>query len=132
MLSMTYQVTLAMYCLFTCWRQRASIDRHLKKLLQVRKDYQQLVSPANLEYSIYRYGRLFQFQKVNLIVLSVGAGLGLGGATWLRWRLANLPKESLPFPNLGIGLLDQIQYLAIYTYFIFILLQDYLPPINQE
>lgn len=125
---MSYQVTLAIYCAVTCWSQRTAIDSHLKKLHQVRSDYQHLVAPANLDYTIYRYTRLYHLQKMNLILMTIGAGMGLGGATWLRWRLANLPKEALALPNLGIALLDQIQYLAIYCYFVFCVLQDFLPP----
>lgn len=127
---MSYQVTLALYCAFTCLNQRRAIKLHLQKLHQVRKDYQQLVSPANLEYTIYRYSKLFDLQQMNLVLLTLGAGIGLGGATWMRWRLANLPKETLPFPSLGVALLDQTQYLAIYGYFVICILQDYLPPAN--
>lgn len=125
---MSYQVTLALYCAVTCWSQRIAIQNHLKKLHQVRSDCQHLVAPANLEYTIYRYSRLFQLQKINLVIMTIGAGVGLGGATWLRWRLANLPKEAMAFPSLGIALLDQTQYLAIYGYFVICILQDLLPP----
>lgn len=130
MLPMIYQVTLALYCVFTCWHQRTAIKKHLQKLNQVQKDYQHLVSPANLEYSIYRYTRLYQLQQTNLVIFTIGVGMGLGGATWLRWRLANLPKEALPFPSMGTAFLDQTQYLAIYGYFVYCILQDYIPPIN--
>lgn len=125
---MTYQVTLALYCAVTCWNQRTAIDKHLKKLFQIRIDYQHLVAPANLEYTIYRYTRLYHLQKINLALMTIGAGIGLGGATWLRWRLANLPKEAMALPSLGIALLDQTQYLAIYGYFVICILQDFLPP----
>lgn len=125
---MSYQVTLALYCAVICWNQRNAIDSHLKKLNQVHKDHQHLVAPANLDYTIYRYSRLYQLQKMNLVLMTIGAGVGLGGATWMRWRLANLPKEALTLPSLGIALLDQLQYLAIYGYFAFCIVQDFLPP----
>lgn len=125
---MSYQVTLALYCAFTCLNQRNSIKNHLHKLGQVRKDYLHLVAPANLDYTIYRYSKLLDLQQINLVLSTIGVGVGLGGATWLRWRLANLPKESLDFPSLGVALLDQSQYLAIYGYFVICIVQDYLPP----
>ena len=125
---MSYQVTLALYCAMTCWSQRKAIQSHLSKLRQVRTDYQHLITPANLEYTIYRYNRLFHLQKLNFVIMTIGAGVGLGGATWLRWRLANTPKEALALPSLGIAILDQTQYLAIYGYFVFCMIQDFLPP----
>lgn len=127
---MSYQVTLAIYSAFTCWHQRTAIKNHLKKLNQVQKEYQQLIVPSNLEYSLYRYNRLYQLQQTNLVLFTLGAGIGIGGATWVRWRLANLPKQSLAFPNMGIAFLDQTQYLAIYGYFVYCILQDYIPPAN--
>ena len=130
MLPMSYQVTLALYCSLTCWYQRTAIKHHLQKLNQVQKDYQQLIAPANLEYSLYRYNRLYRLQQTNLILFTLGAGIGIGCATWVRWRLANLPKEALVFPNMGTAFLDQTQYLAIYGYFVFCILQDYIPPSN--
>ena len=126
---MSFQVTLALYCVFTCWSQRSTIKSHLDKLEQVRKDYQNFVTPANLEYTLYRYSRLHDFQRINLVIFTLGAVVGLGGATWLRWRLANLPKEALDFPSMGIAFLDQTQYFAIYGYFVVSIIQDYLPPI---
>lgn len=130
MLPMSYQVTLALYCALTCWHQRSAIKNHLQKLNQVQKEYQQLIAPANLEYSLYRYNRLYQLQQTNLVLFTLGAGIGIGGATWVRWRLANLPKEALAFPSMGIAFLDQTQYLAIYGYFVYCILQDYIPPAN--
>lgn len=130
MLPMSYQVTLALYCALTCWHQRAAIKKHLQKLTQVQKDYQQLVTPSNLDYNVYRYTRLYHLQQTNLVILTLGAGIGIGGATWLRWRLANLPKEALALPSMGTALLDQIQYLIIYGYFVYCIVQDYIPPAN--
>ena len=130
MLPMSYQVTLALYCSFTCWHQRKAIKKHLQKLNQVQKEYQQLITPANLEYSLYRYNRLYHLQQTNLVLFTLGAGIGIACATWMRWRLANLPKESLALPSMGIAFLDQTQYLAIYGYFVYCILQDYIPPPN--
>lgn len=127
---MSYQVTLALYCAVTCWNQRKSIKIHLSKLYAIQKDYQPIVPPGHLEYNLYRFNRLYELQGTNLVIMTIGAGVGLAGATWIRWRLANLPKEALDLPSLGIALLDQIQYFAIYGYFVICILQDYLPPIN--
>ena len=128
MIPMSYQVTLALYCMVTCWRQGHSIQTHLQKLNQVRKDYQQIVSSANLDYTIYRYSRLLALQHTNFILMSIGAGIGVGCVTWVRWRLANFSKDIMTLPSLGINLLDQFQYFAIYSYFVICILQDYLPP----
>lgn len=130
MLSMSYQVTLALYCAVTSWNQRKAIKIHLSKLHTIRKDFQQLVTPVNLDYTIYRFNRLHELQRTNLILMTMGAGVGLAGVTWIRWRLANLPKEALDLPSLGIALLDQTQYMAIYGYFVICVLQDYLLSIN--
>lgn len=130
MLSMSYQVTLALYCAVTCWNQRKAIKIHLSKLHAIRKDFQPLVTPVNLDYTVYRFNRLHELQNTNLILMTIGAGVGLASVTWIRWRLANLPKEALDLPSLGIALLDQTQYMAVYGYFVICVLQDYLPPIN--
>lgn len=127
---MSYQVTLALYCAVTSWNQRKAIKIHLSKLHAIRKDFQQLVTPVNLDYTIYRFNRLHELQRTNLILMTMGAGVGLAGVTWIRWRLANLPKEALDLPSLGIALLDQTQYMAIYGYFVICVLQDYLLSIN--
>lgn len=127
---MSFQVTLALYCAVACWNQRTAIKSHLSKLNSVRKDYQPLVTPVNLEYTIYRFTRLYDLQSNNLILMTLGAAVFLPTVTWIRWRLANLPKEALDLPSLGVALLDQTQYLAIYGYFVICILQDYLPPIN--
>ena len=127
---MSYQVTLALYCAVTCWNQRKAIKSHLAKLHVVQKDYQPLVTPVNLDYTLYRFSRLYELQNTNIIIMTIGAAVGLASVTWIRWRLANLPKEALDLPSLGIALLDQTQYLAIYGYFVICILQDYLPPIN--
>jgi hypothetical protein len=77
MLPMSYQVTLALYCASTCWHQRTAIKNHIQKLNNVQKDYQQLIAPANLEYSLYRYNRLYQLQQTNLVLFTLGAGIGI-------------------------------------------------------
>lgn len=133
---MSFQVTLALYCAITCWRQNNLIKYHLSKLVLIRKDYQNLAPAATLDYTIYRYGRLALLQRANFILSTLGAVMVIGTVTWIRWRLANnipisLHDMELTFPTtLGMALLDQSQYLVIYCYFVICIFLDLLPPIK--
>lgn len=134
---MTFQVTLAIYCAFTCLRQYRAIKAHDSKLTKLKEDYFQPHDQIEgFAYTRYRYTRLLILQRTNFILSTLGAGLLIGSLTWLRWRLANLPhglgiRDSvtlLSLPGAAVALLDQFQYFFLYLYFCGCLLFDLMPP----
>ena len=138
---MTFQVTLAIYCAVTCLSQLRAIKSHESKLASLKTDYftsnDQI---SGLEYSIYRYSRLRLLHRNNFILSTLGAGLFVGSLTWLRWRLANMPRglsfrdsvTLLALPGVAVALLDQLQFFVLYLYFCGCLLFDLLPPHERQ
>lgn len=138
---MTFQVTLALYCTVICWQQHDAIRQHRRKLLVAKESSTPQTPFEGIDYALYRYQRLALLQRINFALSTLGAGVLIGGVTWLRWQLANLPRnlETTPsqlssppvmaLPSTALVLLDQLQYLSLYVYLCACLLMDLLPPI---
>ncbi len=138
---MTFQVTLAIYCAVTCFSQLKAIKAHQSKLVNLKTDYfTSNDQVSGLNYSLYRYSRLRLLQRNNFVLSTLGAGLFVGSLTWLRYRLANLPRgvtyrdsvTILELPGVAIAVLDQLQFVALYAYFCGSLIFDLLPPHERQ